>query len=130
MSGAFVRPPQRPQRRTISGQGFAGGSYERVPDRGRHGLTRQELGVLLREQHGACAICGTTEFGTLGPMVDHDHDLARQHGHNEFRGCRRCTRSLLCESCNTGLGRFKDDSHLMRTAAEYIDRWRAQQGLD
>lgn len=125
MSG-FVRPRQRPQLRTLSGKGFQSGSYERVPDRGRHGLTRQELGVLLREQEGRCAICGTYEFGTLGPLVDHDHELAKAHGHSEHKGCRRCVRQLLCEPCNTGLGRFKDDPDLLRRAAAYLDHFHAR----
>ncbi|MBA3875642.1 MAG: hypothetical protein C0498_01675 [Anaerolinea sp.] len=129
MSGQFVRPKQRPQRRTISGQGFAGGSFERVPDRGRHGLSRQELGVLLREQGNRCAICGTYEWGTLGPMVDHDHELAKQHGHNEYKGCRRCVRQLCCGRCNTLLGNAQDDPEILRQAAAYLDHFNARRGV-
>jgi hypothetical protein len=101
-------------------------SLPRVPDRGRHGLTRQELGVLLREQEHRCAVCGTFEFGALGPMVDHDHELARQHGHSEFKGCRRCVRALLCWRCNTLLGNALDDPDTLRRAAAYLDHFNAR----
>lgn len=124
MSG-WTRPPQRPQRRTLRGTGSAM-SMERVPSRGRHGLTRQELGALLREQNDRCLICGTREWGSLGPMVDHDHELAKRHGHDEYKGCRRCVRALLCWRCNTLLGNALDDPHTLRVAAEYLDRYNSR----
>ncbi len=80
---------------------------------------------MLREQDGRCALCRTWEFGPNGPVIDHDHDLARQHGHSVHIGCARCVRAGLCSSCNTLLGAAKDDPDLLREAARFLDAWRS-----
>ena len=41
--------------------------------------------------------------------VDHDHKT------NKIRG-------LLCNSCNRGLGYFRDDIRMVRKAAKYLER--------
>jgi hypothetical protein len=53
----------------------------------------------------ACKICGNTER----LMWDHDHST------EEFRG-------TLCTLCNTGLGMFRDNPELLRTAIRYLGR--------
>ena len=50
-----------------------------------------------------CVICGSTEK----LCVDHSHRSGRVRG-------------ILCQSCNKGLGHFRDDPTLMFRAAEYI----------
>jgi hypothetical protein len=65
-------------------------------------------------QNGLCAICGNPETlivrGKLRRLaVDHDH------------GTRKIRR-LLCLGCNTGLGKFRHDPALLRTAAAYIEQ--------
>lgn len=57
----------------------------------------------LKKQNHCCAICQTP--GKLA--IDHIHDGP--------------VRALLCMSCNTGLGHFKENSGLLRKAAEYVD---------
>ena len=49
-----------------------------------------------------CELCGAA-----GVVYDHDHETG------QFRG-------WLCGTCNTGLGRFKDDPDLMERAADYV----------
>jgi hypothetical protein len=78
---------------------------------------------MLMEQGGACALCRTTQFGVIGPVIDHDHVLAREHPHPEGRGCRRCVRAVLCSTCNTMLGAARDDPHLLRVAAAFLEAW-------
>lgn len=65
---------------------------------------------LIEKQENCCAICGY-KFGQKqgDMMVDHCHE-------------KEVVRGLLCNSCNSGLGHFRDDPQLMRRAAEYILR--------
>ena len=68
-----------------------------------HGLTYAERQAFIEEHGSCCEICGGTE--TL--RVDHDHDT------EELRG-------LLCQDCNLGLGKFKDDEKLLEIALAYL----------
>lgn len=56
------------------------------------------------KQAGCCLICNR-QMRRL--RIDHDHKTGM------FRG-------LLCDTCNCGLGMFRDSSELLRKAAEYI----------
>jgi hypothetical protein len=75
-----------------------------------YGITLADYDAMLEKQDGKCAICRSEEtraFKTL--CVDHCH----AEGH---------VRGLLCSSCNSGLGRFKDDPAALRRAAAYLER--------
>lgn len=75
----------------------------------------------LAAQDGVCAICGTDSPGGRGRWrIDHDHRCCEN---KTGKTCGRCTRGLLCDLCNTGAGRFRDDPALLRKAAEYIEWW-------
>ncbi len=69
---------------------------------------------LLESQGGVCAICKKEEQiidkggGTQRLSVDHDHDTGKIRG-------------LLCNDCNVGLGRFKDNLELLRSAVAYLE---------
>jgi excisionase family DNA binding protein len=69
-----------------------------------------------------CAICGTNEWGTKGPCIDHDHSccLGRE-------GCGRCVRGVLCQRCNKMLGHAVDDPERLRKGIEYLTQYRAEQ---
>lgn len=67
---------------------------------------------LLSAQGGACAICGTVDFGKKSPHADHDHKNGKMRG-------------VLCNHCNVGLGMFKDSSELMAKAMVYLATSRA-----
>jgi hypothetical protein len=60
--------------------------------------------VLLIAQSGRCLICANP---MTSPHVDHCHKTG------EVRG-------LLCQTCNIGIGMFKDDPALLRAAAAYV----------
>lgn len=73
-----------------------------------YGLTKQQLRLLLA-QHELCAVCGTDEWGKKGPQVDHCHTTGRVRG-------------VLCTTCNTGLGHFRDRIDLLEAAIVYLGR--------
>ena len=60
------------------------------------------------EQEGRCAVCRRhhTEF-KRGLFIDHDHAT----GHR---------RALLCCDCNSAIGLFQHDPHLLRAMAAYL----------
>lgn len=57
-----------------------------------------------------CPICRKTTIPGLTSKVvlDHDHRTGRVRG-------------WICDSCNTGIGRFKDDVELLKSAIEYLE---------
>lgn len=86
----------------------------------RYGLTIERHDEMLVEQDGLCAICGRP------PNPDGIRAASRLHAdHDHVTGK---VRALLCNSCNNGIGRFRDDPALLRAAAEYIERHRSQEG--
>lgn len=71
-----------------------------------------EAGVLaaFKSQRGKCAICQTRSIKAITDRYSHiDHC----HSTGMFRG-------ILCNQCNTGLGRFSDDPEILRRAADYV----------
>lgn len=71
-----------------------------------YGLSVEDYLTLLSKQGGVCAICGVAPT-TRKLAVDHNHDTGKNRG-------------LLCDNCNNGLGRFKDDPTRLRSAASYL----------
>ena len=57
-----------------------------------------------------CPICGKTTIPDLTSKVVLDHD----HRTGKIRG-------WICDSCNTGIGRFKDDIELLKAAIKYLE---------
>jgi len=76
-----------------------------------YGITLEDYDNMYEQQDGCCAICGTTEPGGRWNhfAVDHNHETG-------------VVRELLCQSCNTALGLFQDSSHILRLAANYLDK--------
>jgi hypothetical protein len=71
---------------------------------------REEYETLLEKQNGVCAICGiSAEELTKKLIVDHNHETLKVRG-------------LLCWSCNSGLGFFKDNQAHLAMAIEYLVR--------
>jgi hypothetical protein len=69
--------------------------------RKEYGISRAEYTAMFADAY--CAICQT------------GHRLVLDHCHN-----MGTPRGVLCSNCNTGIGMFKDDPHLMEAAAVYI----------
>ena len=79
-----------------------------------YNITLDDYNKMLLDQGGKCAICGGTESHTKSGnfCVDHDHETGQ-------------VRSLLCDWCNKALGLFSDNPELMRSAAVYIEKFKA-----
>lgn len=71
----------------------------------RYGLEADQFHALLIHQAGRCAICRTELSDSV---VDHDHVTG------EVRG-------LLCRTCNTALGGFRDSPATLYSAIEYLN---------
>lgn len=68
----------------------------------------------MRDAHGGvCAICKCPPPGGKGN--EHLH-IDHCHSTNKIRG-------LLCNNCNNGIGRFKDDPTNLRAAADYLEKY-------
>jgi hypothetical protein len=77
-------------------------------------ITRDQYHEMLKTQENKCAICKNpetrrnvrgTEITRL--CIDHCHKTGK-------------VRQLLCHSCNTGIGKFKDSVALLQEAIEYL----------
>ena len=73
-----------------------------------YGITSEDYDKMYSEQEGCCAICGTHQSELKSRFcVDHDHDTGQ-------------VRSLLCNGCNNGIGKLKDNYDLLYRAADYL----------
>ena len=82
--------------------------------RKRYGIGVEEYKELFEKQNGNCAICGkhSSNVFTKGKAgfelcVDHCHETGKVRG-------------LLCENCNTGLGKLQDNVEILRKAIDYL----------
>ena len=82
-----------------------------------YNLSEEDYTNLFTSQEGLCLICTAVLYNPfdrkegLRPQVDHCHRT------NKVRG-------LLCQTCNTGLGSFKDNEELLLKGAEYLAKSR------
>jgi hypothetical protein len=97
------RETHREERRAYQ-RAYVLAGHQRIAHlRYEYGLTLEQYDAMLEAQGGACAVCGAT--GTL--VVDHDHASGSVRG-------------LLCDSCNVGIGRLKDDPAVLALAVAYL----------
>lgn len=73
-----------------------------------YGIDMDDYDRMLEAQGGVCAICAGQCRIKTRLAVDHCHTT------NRIRG-------LLCDDCNNGVGRFKDNPELLRAAAAYLE---------
>lgn len=79
----------------------------------RYGITPETYDAALKE---GCPIC-LRKVDKL--HVDHDHNCCPPRTH---RLCGKCTRGLLCGSCNRALGLLRDDPDAFARAQSYLAR--------
>jgi len=79
----------------------------------RYGITQQDYEVMIAEQNNQCAICNATEPGGRHNrgyfVVDHCHTTGK-------------VRKLLCHNCNTALGLVGDNTHILQSMIEYLQK--------
>ena len=78
----------------------------------KYGMSEMDYQRLLKIQNFECAICKSITPGQNRDhfCVDHDHKTGRVRG-------------LLCDTCNKGLGFFKDDIELCKNSVEYLYKY-------
>ena len=83
--------------------------------RKKYGISADDYDEILSDQDGVCAICGADNPRIKQPgkrtdnlHVDHDHKTGRVRG-------------LLCQPCNTSLGKMNDSPQRLRKAAQYLE---------
>jgi hypothetical protein len=90
----------------------------------KYGINKEKFIALLNSQNGKCKICEVNLrlSGKIGGdkfNIDHDHTCCAAN-----KSCGKCIRGILCGSCNMGLGSMKDNSNLLRLAANYLDSYK------
>lgn len=74
-----------------------------------YGLTLDQYDAMLKARDSRCDICGEHEEQDRALAVDHCHTSGKVRG-------------LLCQACNTAIGKLRDDPALIRKAASYVER--------
>lgn len=72
-----------------------------------YGLTPSCYQSMVESQNNLCAICGSPEKQGRQLCVDHCHSTGKIRG-------------LLCNGCNTSLGRFGDSISVLESAIRYL----------
>lgn len=76
--------------------------------RKKYKLTPEQYDEALLFQGGTCLIC-RSKPNRARLCVDHDHKTG-------------VVRGLLCSGCNAALGLLKEDTNLLRRAADYLEQ--------
>ena len=77
----------------------------------RHRLTDEQYSSLLAKHDGLCHLC----LEAPATHIDHDHNCCSGN-----RSCGKCVRGILCSSCNTALGLFKDNRDTIARIESYL----------
>jgi hypothetical protein len=94
---------QQRERSRIKGK-KSGVSYHLMQ---RYGVDLEEKNSILQGQDNRCKICGTTDPGSRGWAIDHNHETGKIRG-------------VLCFRCNGGIGLLRDNANLVYSAACYL----------
>ena len=75
----------------------------------RYGLSYTQYTQMFIDQEYQCSICKQEVLpDTKNAHVDHNHTTGK-------------VRAILCNSCNTGLGKFKESPELLQQAIQYLE---------
>lgn len=77
-----------------------------------YGLLPEEFDAKMLAQDGKCAICKVL---LVRPDIDHDHSCCSTR-----KSCGKCTRGILCHTCNTIIGLAQDSIVVLQSAINYL----------
>lgn len=77
-----------------------------------YGLTKEQYDTMLQQQKFCCAIC------SVNVETQRDKTLVIDHCHTTGK-----IRGLLCHTCNTAIGLFKDSQETLVKAHNYLVRF-------
>jgi len=80
----------------------------------RYRIRVEEYDAMRLAQNNRCAICDK-EFNAANVKGSHPANCNVDHCHSTG-----AVRGLLCNECNLGLGKFKDDISLLQAAVSYL----------
>jgi hypothetical protein len=74
-----------------------------------------------------CDICGCA---VAKPRIDHNHEIAKRIcGHlSNSSHCERCRRGVLCNNCNTAIGKLHENIKVLDKAKRYLRYWTKKLG--
>lgn len=75
----------------------------------KYGITPEKYAEMVVERNNLCDICKLPEKRKKRISIDHNHSTGKVRG-------------LLCDSCNNGIGKLRDDPTLLISAANYLLR--------
>lgn len=78
----------------------------------KYGIDHATYEQMLKAQNGLCAICKNPETVTNAGKVKL---LAVDHCHKTG-----AVRQLLCQMCNTAIGKLRDDIKIVKAALDYL----------
>lgn len=76
----------------------------------KYGITLDYYDKLLEKQNYCCEICKHPNKSKRRLSVDHCHKTGNVRG-------------LLCDTCNTALGKFRDNINLLNEAIKYLKKY-------
>lgn len=76
-----------------------------------YGITEDEFMQMVADSNNRCPICVDGEWGTNGPVIDHDHTIINR---------KDSIRGILCGTCNRALGQFGDSIEGLMRAVAYL----------
>lgn len=89
-------------------------SYRRKYLKHHYGLTPEDYALLLKQQNGRCAFCREAP----DPDNKHKQDRALHIDHDHETGE---VRWLLCNACNLGLGKFKENIETLKRVIDCLE---------
>jgi len=81
--------------------------WQAVHRRSKYGIEPEDFQAMWDHQEGRCGICRIS-LKEVKTCIDHDHESG-------------VVRGLLCDSCNVGIARFKENSLALLGAAAYLE---------
>lgn len=76
----------------------------------KFGLSLNNYNQMYVNQNGLCAICKGNPKGYATLSIDHNHLTGKVRG-------------LLCITCNSGIGFFKDNIDFLKKALDYLTKY-------